>query len=164
MPNPSLLQWSHRYYQLKKDAGIEDVQSRSTIYQLTKSMVGDENHKISVAICTCVAIVVCCRISTSRRQREVHHSFPRGDFWDQVDKTLDSIKSMPCRKDGGLSISSLFIFLQSLTLSWRIRARTSRPWIPISLRILKTCRQPWSRSKIRLGHIVHFLRAFPKPP
>jgi hypothetical protein len=115
MPNPSLLQWSHRYYQLKKDAGIEDVQSRSTIYQLTKSMVGDENHKISVAICTRVAIVVCCRISTSRRQREVHHSFPRGDFWDQVDKTLDSIKSMPCRKDGGLSISSPFIFLQSLT-------------------------------------------------
>ena len=62
-------------------------------------MVGDESYKISLAICTRVAIMVCRRVPKSQRhlissQREVYHSFPRGDFWDQVDKTLDSIKSM----------------------------------------------------------------------
>lgn len=86
--------------QLKKDKGIEDTQSRSTIYQLTKSMVGDENYKISLAICTRVAIMVRRRVPMSQLhligpQREVYHSFPHGDFWDQVDKILDSIKALP---------------------------------------------------------------------
>ena len=64
-------------------------------------MAGDENYKISPAICTRVAIMVrrcvwrfqCCLITPT--QREVYLSFPGGDFWDQVDKTLSSIKSMP---------------------------------------------------------------------
>ena len=45
--------------QLKKDTKIQDVESRSTIYQLTKEVTGDESYKITPAICTCVALMVC---------------------------------------------------------------------------------------------------------
>jgi hypothetical protein len=38
--------------QLKKNARIAGIQSHSTVYQLTKAMVGDKNYNISPAICT----------------------------------------------------------------------------------------------------------------
>jgi len=62
-------------------------------------MVGGENYKLSPAICTRVAIMVRHFISKTRRyltgtQRQVYPPFPGGDYWDQVDKILDSIKSM----------------------------------------------------------------------
>ena len=85
--------------QLKKDVNSGDKQSRLTIYQLTQAMVGEENYKISPAICTQVAIMVRRHILGSQLcltglQCQVHLEFPHSDFWDQVDKTLDSIKSM----------------------------------------------------------------------
>ena len=85
--------------QLKKDANSGDGQSQSTIYQLTQAMVGEESYKISPAICTQVAIMVHCRVSESQLcltslQRQVHLDSPDIDFWDQVDKALDSIKTM----------------------------------------------------------------------
>ena len=62
-------------------------------------MVGEESYKISLAICTWVAIMVRCCISGSQlcltgSQHQVHQESPHSDFWDQVDKTLDSIKLM----------------------------------------------------------------------
>ena len=41
---------------------------------------------------------LCFKVSrpfTHDLQREVYLSFPHGDFWDQVDKTLDTINSNP---------------------------------------------------------------------
>ena len=63
-------------------------------------MVGDESYKISPAICTRVAIMVCCYILMHQQhlrgpQRQVYPTNPDGKFWDKVDEVLDSIKSMP---------------------------------------------------------------------
>ena len=85
--------------QLKKDANSRDKQSQSTIYQLTQAMVGKESYKISPVICTRVTIMVRCCILGSQlcltsSQRQVHQESPHSNFWDQVDKTLDSIKLM----------------------------------------------------------------------
>jgi hypothetical protein len=55
--------------QLKKDTEIADVQSRSTIYKLAKMMTGDENYKITPAICTRVAIMVRSASQCQRRRR-----------------------------------------------------------------------------------------------
>ena len=86
--------------QLKKDTETEDAQSRSTIYQLAQAMVGEENYKISPAICTRVAIMVrCCVLRCwqylTSPQRQVYPTSPDGKFWDKVDQVLDSIKLMP---------------------------------------------------------------------
>ena len=44
--------------QLKKDVGIRDAQSQQTIYQLTRSMVGEESYKIIPGTCARVALMV----------------------------------------------------------------------------------------------------------
>lgn len=85
--------------QLKTDASSGDRQSQSTVYQLARTMVGDENFKVSPAVCTRVAIMVCRYSSTSQHylsspQRQVYTKFPNSKFWDEVDKFLDSTKPM----------------------------------------------------------------------
>lgn len=116
--------------QLKtKEGGNRDPQSRLTIYQLTRTMVGEENYKITPAICTRVAIMVRRSTVGSRRyltdlQRQVYSKFPHGNFWDEVDKVLDSIKSMPeekrfeyvvpARFDDGRSPHFLSSFLRAI--------------------------------------------------
>jgi len=66
-------------------------------------MVGDESYKISPAICTRVAIMVCCYILMHQHysrspQRQVYPTCSNGKFWDKVDEVLDLIKSMPEEK------------------------------------------------------------------
>ena len=92
-------------------------------------MISEENYKITPAICTRVAILVCCCTLSSHHyltglQREAYSKFPDADFWDQVDKILDSIKSMPeekrfrfvvsIRLDGSRSSSSRSRYLKAV--------------------------------------------------
>ena len=91
-----------QHNKLKRDAEIEDVQSRSVIYQLAKTMLSDENYKITPGICTRVALMVFSLIPSILIPRS-HSSSPQcqaytrvsdSRFWDEVDKVLDSIKSL----------------------------------------------------------------------
>lgn len=59
----------------------------------------EETYKISLAICTRVAITAHRHILRSRHcltspQRQVYPKSSNGKFWDEVNKTLDSIKQM----------------------------------------------------------------------
>ncbi len=79
------------------------MQSQATIYQLTQAIVGGESYRISPAICTRVATMVHHPILQSwhpliTSQRQAYTSFPDGNFWDEVDKILDSINDMPEEK------------------------------------------------------------------
>jgi len=105
--------------QLKGGAGAGDAQSQPTIYQLTQTMVGGENYKLSPAICTRVAIMVRGFISKTRHyltgaQRQVYSSVHGGDYWDQVDKILDSIKSMAEERRFRYVVPARFDYSRSL--------------------------------------------------
>lgn len=85
--------------QLKDDASSGDAQSQSTIYQLTRAMVGEETYRVSPAVCARVAIMARRYILRSRHyltspQRQIYPKSPNDKFWDEVDETLDSIKQM----------------------------------------------------------------------
>ena len=91
-----------RHEKLKRDTEIEDIQSCSVIYQLTKTMLSDENHKITPGICTRVALMIFSlipsilipRSHSSGPQRQAYTHVSDGRFWDEVNKVLDSIKSL----------------------------------------------------------------------
>ena len=48
-------------------------------------------------------------------QRQVHLGSPHGNFWDQVDKTLDSIKSVSRTRDLGMSLLPGLILVAHFT-------------------------------------------------